>query len=52
MSKFLLAMENIDEDQEVQFEWTKSFCILPKTCSIHGVGMKNLELQKYTCPNC
>ena len=45
-------MEKIHEDSEVEFEFTKSFFNLEKTCPEHLVGMKDLEFQRYVCPNC
>ncbi len=48
----LKAMDDMWEESEIEFDWTKSFYNLQKTCSVHHVGMKNLELQRYTCPRC
>ena len=46
------AMEDEWEELEEEFEWTRILYNLQQTCPIHQVGMKNLKLQRYTCPFC
>lgn len=52
MQELLKAMEDEWEELEEKFEWTRILYNLQQTCPIHEVGMKNLELQRYTCPTC
>lgn len=45
-------MERVYEPQEIEFDFTRLFYKLEKICPEHGVGEKNLDLQRYACPAC
>lgn len=45
-------MEEVNDSLENAFAFTESLYFLEKFCLKHGIGERDLRLQRYICPYC